>query len=426
MSLKQIFSKSIARAIEGVIKADDQSSLQNELEEYVITNEVEARLQEVLDTYNHYAGANGVWISGFFGSGKSHLLKMLALLLENRTIGGKSTLDYFLEKCQYTNNGAFLEAALKQAVAKPSRSILFNIDQKSDVKDKTQTDAILGVFMKVFNEMCGYFGEQSYVAHFERDLDNDGKYAAFKEIYKAQNGRDWENDRAQIILRKNQVDKAYSAITGQEQKGIVDGYRTTDRLSIEEFGDLVKQYIDAQGKDFRLNFFVDEVGQYIANHSKLMVNLQTIAETLATKCQGRVWVFVTTQEDMDTVLGEMSKQQSNDFSKIQDRFKLRMKLTSTNVSEVIQTRLLAKTEDSKPALASIYEKQQNNFKTLFDFVDGSRRFGNFKDEDNFIRSYPFIPYQFDLFQSCIEKLSKSNAFEGKHSSVGERSMLGVF
>jgi hypothetical protein len=103
-----------------------------------------------------------------------------------------------------------------------------------------------------------------------------------------------------------------------------------------------------------------------------------------------------------------------------------MKLTSTNVAEVIQKRLLAKNEGGIQVLEDVYKVEANNFKTLFDFADGSHRYRNFRDRDHFIHSYPFIPYQFDLFQSAIQNLSKHNAFEGQHSSVGERSMLGVF
>ncbi len=98
MPLKSIFQKPVDRPIEGVIKADDEASLQLEIEEYVLTNEVRKRMEAFLDAYNHYTGANGAWISGFFGSGKSHLLKMLALLLENREIDGVPALEIFLPK----------------------------------------------------------------------------------------------------------------------------------------------------------------------------------------------------------------------------------------------------------------------------------------------------------------------------------------
>lgn len=426
MTLKTIFSKPVDRPIEGVIKADDEASLRIEIEEYVLTNEVAKRLESFLDAYNNYEGANGVWVSGFFGSGKSHLLKMLALLLENRHIGGASALDLFLPKC---GDNEILRGDLKRAVSISSKSILFNIDQKADVISKTQIDALLAVFVKVFDEMCGYYGKQGHIAQFERDLDSRDLYEKFKSAYESAAGRTWQKGREQALLEAKNIAKAYAQATGSDETsalGILDKYRSQYRVSIEDFAEQVHAYIERQTSDFRLNFFVDEVGQYIAENVKLMTNLQTIAESLATKCRGRAWVIVTAQEDMATVVGEMNNQQGNDFSRIQARFANRMKLTSADVAEVIQKRLLTKTEEGVRLLSDIYHAQSNNFKTLFDFADGSQTYRNFQDRDHFIHCYPFIPYQFALFQSAIQHLSQHNAFEGQNSSVGERSMLGVF
>ena len=426
MTLRTIFNKPVDRPIEGVIKADDEASLRLEIEEYVLTNEVEKRLESFLDAYNNYEGANGVWVSGFFGSGKSHLLKMLALLLENRQINGVPALDLFLPKC---GDNEILRGDLKRAVTIPSKSILFNIDQKADVISKTQIDALLAVFVKVFDEMCGYYGKQGHIAQFERDLDSHGLYEQFKSAYESTAGRTWQKGREQALLEAKNIAKAYARVSGGDEAsamGILDKYRSQYRVSIEDFAEQVHAYIKRQSPDFRLNFFVDEVGQYIAENVKLMTNLQTIAESMATKCRGRAWVIVTAQEDMATVVGEMGKQQGNDFSKIQARFANRMKLTSADVAEVIQKRLLMKTEEGARLLSDIYHAQSNNFKTLFDFADGSQTYRNYQDQDHFIHSYPFIPYQFALFQSAIQNLSLHNAFEGKYSSVGERSMLGVF
>ena len=426
MQLSTIFKKPVDRPIEGVIKADDEASLRLELEEYVLTNEVEQRLEAFLDAYNQYKGANGVWVSGFFGSGKSHLLKMLALLLENREIEGKPAVEWFLPKCE---DNEILRGGLKRAVVIPSRSILFNIDQKADIISKAEFDALLSVFVKVFNEMRGYYGKQGHIARFERDLDGRDLYDGFKTAYAAEAGKPWERGREQALLESGNIARAYAQVTGNpadEAAGILDKYRKDYRVSIEDFAEEVKAYLDTQGPDFRLNFFVDEVGQYIAEHVKLMTNLQTIAESLATKCKGRAWVIVTAQEDMSNIIGVMEKQQGNDFTKIQARFENRMKLTSQDVSEVIQKRLLTKNERGVALLSQTYRQQSNNFKTQFDFTDGAPTYRNFQDEAHFVGCYPFIPYQFSLFQSAIQQLSQHNAFEGKHSSVGERSMLGVF
>ena len=286
MTLKTIFKKPVDRPMEGVIKADDEASLRLEIEEYVLTGEVEKRLESFLGAYNDYEGANGVWVSGFFGSGKSHLLKMLALLLENREIDGTSALDLFLPKCA---DNVILRADLKRAVAIPSKSILFNIDQKADVISKTQIDALLAVFVKVFDEMCGYYGKQGHIAQFERDLDSRGLFEEFKAAYQALTDRPWQQGREQALLESQNIAKAYIQVTGGDEAsaiGILDKYRSQHRVSIEDFAEQVKAYVDLQSPDFRLNFFVDEVGQYIAENVKLMTNLQTIAESLATKCRG--------------------------------------------------------------------------------------------------------------------------------------------
>ncbi|WP_294106090.1 BREX system P-loop protein BrxC, partial [Thiolapillus sp.] len=423
MALKEIFHKPVDRNIEGVIKADDDASLWLELDEYVITNEVEKRLEAFLDAYNNYAGANGVWISGFFGSGKSHLLKMLALLLENWEVEDITARGIFLEKIK---ENEILRSDLKKAVAIPSESILFNIDQKADVISKQEMDALLAVFIKVFDEHCGYYGKLPFVAQFERDLDQDGLLQDFISEVEARTGKDWPWIRRREKRMAKAIDEAYSQVVGEQIQGIIDKYRNDYRLSIEDFAEQVNAYILRKGDDFRLNFFVDEVGQYIAGNTKLMTNLQTVAESLATKCKDRSWVIVTAQEDMSSVIGETGHQQGNDFSKIQARFKNRMKLTSQNVAEVIQKRLLLKNEKGVEQLSELYHAQVNNFRTLFGFGDGSATYKNYRDKDHFIHSYPFVPYQFDLFQSAIQNLSLHNAFEGKHSSVGERSMLGVF
>ena len=423
MELKKLFAKPVDRPIEGVIKADDEASLLNEVEEYVLTNEVERRLDDFLDAYNNYEGANGAWISGFFGSGKSHLLKILALLLENRVVEGTPVLDAFLPKCE---DNEILKGNLKKAATVPSKSILFNIDQKADVISKNQVDALIAVFVKVFDEACGYFGKQPYIANFERELDRDGLFDRFKQEFGKESGKEWEWGRNRSTRVSSSIDAAYNTVTGESASGVLDKYRADYRLSIEDFAEQVNAYIDSQEKGFRLNFLVDEVGQYVADNTKLMTNLQTVAESLATKCKGNAWVIVTAQEDMNTVVGEMGKHQSNDFSKIMARFANRMKLTGQDVEEVIRKRLLLKNDEGIDILSKVYHDQQNNFKTLFDLVDGAQTYRNFTDREHFIHSYPFIPYQFPLFQNAIQTLSQHNAFEGKHTSVGERSMLGVF
>src|SRR6056297_266003 len=426
--LKDIFEKPVDRAIDGVIKADDEASLRVELDEYVITGEIGQKLERFLEAYNNYKTSNGVWISGFFGSGKSHLLKMLALLLENREIGGASARDIFAAKPELKED-PMLKGAMDKAVSIPSKSILFNIDQKADVISKTDVDALLSVFQKVFDESCGFYGKQPHIAQFERDLHARGLFETFRSAFRDASGKPWVHGREQALLEARNIATAFATATGSDPadaKDILTQYRKDTRVSIEDFAGTVKAWIDQQPKGFRLNFFVDEVGQYIADNVKLMTNLQTVAETLNTRCKGQAWIIVTSQQDMEAIVGDTKVFQSQDFSKIMARFSIRIPLDSQNVAEVIQKRLLAKTPEAQVTLGNLHDREENNLKTLFDFADGSIKLKNYTDREHFIASYPFPPYQFILFQMAIRSLSQHNAFEGKHSSVGERSMLGVF
>ena len=420
LTLRECFIKPVDRKIDGVIKADDNRHLEVELEEYVLTDELEKHLCKFLDEYNLPRTIPGVWISGFFGSGKSHLLKILSLVLEARPVGGRTADQIMLAKC---GHNAFLRGAMTKAIGTASESILFNVDQKA----RNRQD-ILSAFQLVFDEHCGYFGATPHIAKFERDLDSLDRLASFKDRYRDVSGKPWEEGRKLGALEGANISKAYAEVSRDSEipGDIISQYRKDYALSIEQFAEQVKAYIATRDKGFRLNFLVDEVGQFIADNVNLMTNLQTVAESLDTICNGQAWVIVTAQQDLEAVLGDLSSPKQNDFSKIKGRFPITLSLKSADVAEVIQKRLLDKTEPAKVALHEIYKSWQNNFDTLFRFGQGTRAYARFRDSENFVSSYPFIPYQYDLFSDAIKGLSRHRAFQGRFSSVGERSMLAVF
>jgi len=428
MILKDFFSNDINRTIETVIKADDQEHILDEVVEYVVTNEVAQKTRDFFSAYNDYQGANGVWISGFFGSGKSHLLKILSYVLENKEYDGYKLGELFAEKI---DNDKILKADIINSTRFPSESILFNIDQQAQITSKQEEDALLRVFYKVFNDHLGYFGAQRHVADFERWIDQEGIYKKFQENFEKATGEFWSNARRKYFSPKVKegIGQVLSKLMGgrsEDYTEIIETLRKDSNISIDDFCDKINDYIKTKPKGFRLNFFVDEVGQYISDNTKLMLNLQTIAETLATKTKGSSWIFVTSQEDRVRVIGEMTKSQQNDFSKIQARFKLKIPLSSANVDEVIEKRLLSKTDPAKELLKTVWKNEQSTMETLLSFSEGGVQFKGYQNEMDFIKKYPFVSYQFDLFQQCIRALSNHNAFQGKHASVGERSMLGVF
>jgi hypothetical protein len=433
-TIQGLFAKPVDRPIDGVIKADDERHLQVELDEYVVTREVSKGLGAFTDAYLHNPTANGVWISGFFGSGKSHLLKMLSLMLDSEKRlpseqpGAQDSrpVEILLPKVE----DEIIRADLKKATAIPARSLLFNIDQKFDGIGGTHEAPILEVFMKVLNELQGYYGNQGYVAQFEHDLNKRGQFEAFKQTYQRVNGRSWENDRdALATVTKRSFAKAYAEQFGGSEDDavkVINDAKDSYRLSIEGFAGRVKEYLDSQPPGFRLNFFVDEAGQFIGQERSRLLNLQTVVESLATATDGRATVFITSQADLEGILGQVKFEQADDLSKIQGRFKTKLTLASADVQEVIQRRLLAKTPDEPEQLINIYEQEKDNFTTLYRFGDGSIQLKGWGDCQSFCGLYPFHPYQLSLFQTAIQTLATHSIFEGRNMAVGERSMLSVF
>ena len=433
-TIQELFAKPVDRPIDGVIKADDERHLQVELDEYVVTREVSKGLGAFTDAYLHNPTANGVWISGFFGSGKSHLLKMLSLMLDSEKRlpseqgdePGNRPVEILLPKVE----DEIIRADLRKATGIPARSLLFNIDQKFDGIGGTHEAPILEVFMKVLNELQGYYGNQGYVAQFEHDLNKRGQFEAFKQTYQRVIGRSWDNDRdALATVTKRSFAKAYAEQFGGSEDDavkVINDAKDSYRLSIEGFAARVRDYLDGQPPGFRLNFFVDEAGQFIGQERSRLLNLQTVVESLATATDGRATVFITSQADLEGILGQVKFEQADDLSKIQGRFKTKLTLASADVQEVIQRRLLAKTPDEPEPLIAIYEQEKDNFTTLYRFGDGSIQLKGWLDCQGFCGLYPFHPYQLSLFQQAIQSLATHSIFEGRNMAVGERSMLSVF
>ncbi len=199
MKLNELFLKDVNRPIETVIKADDQDHVLTEVDEYVVTKEISKKIVDFFGSYNDYQGVNGVWISGFFGSGKSHLLKILSYVLENKEYNGSRLGEVFAAKIE---EDELLKGDVLRSTKISSESILFNIDQQAQITSKTDEDAILNVFYKVFNDHLGYFGSQRHVAEFERWLDNDGVYSEFMELYEEFAGEHWTVGRRKYFAPK--------------------------------------------------------------------------------------------------------------------------------------------------------------------------------------------------------------------------------
>jgi hypothetical protein len=440
MKIKDLFLKPIDRPINGVIKADqmDAASVWQELEEYVVTKQISDYLGKFFDAYleamdrpNDAAITErmGVWVSGFFGSGKSHFIKILSYLLENLEAhnpltGEKRTANQFFD--QQKIKDIMLMGDIQRATKGTADVILFNIDAKAD--SKSDRDAILQVFLRVFNEKLGYSGDAPHIADMERYLVSKGAYDTFKAAFATSNGSTWDKERDAVDFLRDDIVAALAEslkMTSQSAGTWFDNARESHRINIEGFAKIVNDYLATKPATHKVIFLVDEVGQFIGSNSQLMLSLQTITEQLGTQCKGRAWVIVTSQEDIDAAIGEANKAKSQDFSKIQGRFHTRLSLASSNTDEVIGERLLTKTDSAKTELKKEFAGKGDVINNQLSFVGNSVSLKGYKDADEFSAFYPFAPYQFTLLQKIFESIRKVGA-TGKHLSRGERSLLDAF
>ena len=421
MQLRDIYKSDINRDINGVIKAsqNDERSIIQELSEYVITKELRRHFNTFL---NHYERSLeqptdkiGVWISGFFGSGKSHFLKILSYLLSNQTVGGKKAVEYFADKF----DDPMMYAQLENCAKVPTETILFNIDAKGTQMDEKAN--ILRVFAKVFYEHQGFYGDNLKITRLEQFIEHSGKTEQFQACFERIHGDSWKESRSALSFLEDDIVEAMCETLDMSEAAARNWFNIEEEISIEQLVNEIKKYVESKGKDNRLLFMIDEVGQYIGSNSDLMLNLQTIVEEIGTKCGGRVWVMVTSQEAIDSI----TKISGDDFSKIQGRFNTRLSLSSSSVDEVIKKRILAKTEVAEQLLKQQYEKNHQVLKNLFTFSHAILDLKGYSGEGEFVETYPFVPYQFRLMQNVLAEIRK-HGNSGKHLSGGERSMLSGF
>lgn len=423
MKIQNIFQEDINRSINGVIKVDQSadSVIEQEVREYVITKELKKHFAAFFNYYSDSFDTPthdiGVWISGFFGSGKSHFLKMLSYILENRPVAGSSTVEMFRQKFA-DDPASFM--AIDRATRGSTDTILFNIDVAGLNKDN---DAVKRVFAKMFYNHLGYFGENLEVVQLEQYLASSGTTDAFKQAFSQSSGKSWEDSRRNYKFVAKHVRTALVQACGMSEE---DATRCTQghqnvQLSVESLVQDIKDYVDTKPADYRLLFMIDEVGQYIGADKNLLLNLQSLAENIGSVCEGKVWLVCTGQAAID----EIMKVQSNEFSRIQARFKTRLSLSSSSVDEVIQKRVLKKTPAAEQHLESVYTLHSATLRNLFTFKDARADIKGYTSAADFATNFPFIPYQFIIMQKVFAEIRR-HGNSGKHLSGGERSMLSGF
>ena len=424
MMIRDMFAEDINRPINGVIKVDQDAAdvIEQEVREYVITKELKKHFISFFDYYSDAfdkpTADIGIWISGFFGSGKSHFLKMLSYILENKPINGIPTVERFRQKFA-DDPATFL--LVDRSTRGKTETILFNIDIEGSInKDKT---AVLRVFAKMFYNHLGFYGENLKVAMLEQYIDQLRKTEEFRRVFEAKKGKPWTEQRKAFAFNGKFIVPTLMEVLDMSEEDAKRWFndKTAVEFSIAQLVEDIKAYVNKQPENFRLLFMIDEVGQYVGTDTDMLLNLQSLTEKIGSECGGRVWVMCTGQEAIDEII----KVRADEFSRIQARFKTRLSLTSSSVDEVIQKRILKKRPEAEQKLEALYQENDSVLRNLFSFTDSIQDIKGFAGAGEFAVNFPFVPYQFIIIQKAFAEIRK-HGNSGKHMSGVERSMLSGF
>ena len=203
MTIREIIKRDIGVKIEGVVKVFDRAALASEFREYVVTDKIEDELKRIFDTFTQVSDTlrrggrprdvMGMWVSGFFGSGKSHFAKVLGYLLQNDDLGdgsGERCIDVFLKHLSDTPRGRDIRLRLGEIKQTTQiRTLAFEIRSRQSLNNPVSVgEILLGEFYRSIG-----LAENFIVARIERRLARRNLLPALEAEYASTFGIPWKS-----------------------------------------------------------------------------------------------------------------------------------------------------------------------------------------------------------------------------------------
>lgn len=432
MELKSIFARDIKRHINPAVVVGqlDEKHIDQEIKEYVFTKDIIGNLFKFINAIaNKKEGKTGIWISGYYGSGKSHFIKYLFYCLNRAT--RKESFESYKEVIKNSKNiDELSEVTLSNVQLIENKfnnleiqEIIFNIDYVSQHIKNNNT--ITRILFNELNAKRGYNKTNIAVAMLiEKRLDQKGHLQSFKDRVKEVVGEAWTSEKVtnhiQLKLSKI-IDVVAEFDTDIDKEALRTAIKSDRDFTIEELVAELKEYIQTKSEDYRLVFLMDEVSQYIGSNTDLLLNLQTIVEGFGDHLNNKVWVVCTAQQDLSNLVTETGNK-SDGFGKIMGRFETLISLDSQDVAYITQKRVLEKSTEGTKVLTQYYKDNKGAIENQF--VMGHSLYQSYADAENFHLAYPFIPYQFRLISDVFSSFSKVGfVTEGVKNT--ERAILGI-
>lgn len=401
MKINDIFRNDLSLRIKEVIKVDDpdEVTVAEEIEDYWVTDHIEQEFLKVLDVYQESilrpTEEVNVWVSGFFGSGKSSFAKVLGYILANPTLGESAAADLFTAQLTNDRLKALLNTIHEGA---PTLSVFVDLSAGTHVLKEGES-VILPLYRQLLSQL-GYSREPR-LAELEFTLEGDGQLGEFERLFtEANDGKVWK-ERRHRALAANEASAAMHLLNPgvfNQPDSWARGGQQFPELTANSFAKRALELLERRRPDCtRIMFIVDEVGQYVATDVHRMLDLQGVAQAFQ-KEDGRLWLTATSQEALEDVVSSLGGRRV-ELARVQDRFPIRVDLVTSDIEEVVTHRVLAKTTAGAKATRDLYDRHQNQL--ISNTTLEASPLGREYTGDEFVDFYPLLPYQIELFIRAV-------------------------
>ena len=436
MKLQDLYSKDITRAVNPAVSVSDldEKTVRIEIEEYVFTDEIINGLYTILNAIkNKKVHHTGIWLNGYYGSGKSHFLKYLNYCIssqyQERALARLVEAVELHDPMRHGNSASeVMPSDMRDLALWLQRAtvdiVMFNIGAVHNIRGN-EKQVFTEVFWGEFNAFRGFNHFNIALAqHFEKLLQNKGVFDAFKSRLEEE-GFDWEKQADDLatqeldfILEMGKELVPTMSIDAIRPKIANDNYN----VSVEKFMNELQLYLADKDDDYRLLFLADEVSQFINNRRGVLLQLQELITSLHEKCGDKIWVACTAQQDLSELVGACNiVKGSEDYGKIMGRFEVRASLKSTQPEYITQKRILDKKGTAMVELGKLYQEKKDAISSQFQLPLSYR---SYSSEQDFVDYYPFVPYQFKLIAKVFASF-ENLGYVVTEVKDNERSILKI-
>src|SRR6267143_3447903 len=420
--IKTLFANDIHRRIEEVIKVDqtDEDILREEINEYVVTDAIRSHYTGIYEAYretpNKPHEGIAIWVSGFFGSGKSSFAKMLGLSIENRVIAGESAAERFAQRTGDTKLQVLLKAINEKI---PTHAVIFDVSTDRGIRsgNQTLTEIMYGLFL----QSLGYAKDLD-LSELEITLEEKGLLKRFEDEYRRLFGKEWSAEKGKVAFALSEASRVLHTLdpaTYSMADSWVKAVKNKADISPGKLAERATELMKRRRPGQSLMFVVDEVGQFVARDVQKMLDLQAVVQSLGVKGRGKHWIVITSQEKLGELVSGLDDKKI-ELARLMDRFPLQVHLEPSDISEVTSRRVLSKNAGAQKALGDLFDAHRGRL------MEHTRLTADIKlpelTRDSFIDLYPLLPYQIDLIIQVVSGL-RTQGGASKHVGGANRTII---